>query len=154
MSKANAEMIELIKTIAADVADMKLAVRELQEDNAQAAVGAEKMYQTLNVKFDMLKNLETASREAVQQTATRTTKPTRPAFFKQIFAEERDTHIGTLYNQDDIDAAFAEREVVAKKKEVERNNKAASIVYQNCLKGDNNKTRLAAFEQLYTSRNP
>lgn len=154
MSKANTEMLELIKAIAADVAEMKLAVRELQEDNAQAAVGAEKMYQTLNVKFDMLKNLETASREAVQQTTTRTTKPTRPAFFKQIFAEEREVHIGSLYNQEDIDAAFAERDVVAKKKETDRNNKAASIVYQNCLKGDHNKMRIAAFEQLYATRNP
>jgi hypothetical protein len=152
MSKANAEMIDLIKAIAADVAEMKVAIRELQEDNAQAAVGAEKMYQTLNVKFDMLKNLETTSREAVQQTATRASKPTRPAFFKQIFADERDAHIGTLYNQEDIDAAFAERDVVAKKKEAD--NKAASIVYQNCLKGDHNKARIATFEQLYATRNP
>ncbi len=148
-------MLDLIKAIAADVAQLKIDIAEIRDENTSAAAGAKEMYQALNVKFDMLKNLETASREAVQQsTTTRTSKPTRPAFFKQLFAEERDTHIGTLYTQEDIDAAFADRDVQSKKKEADRNNKAASIVYTTCLKGDANKTRIAAFEALYASRNP
>jgi len=152
MSKANQELIELVKGIARDVATMKQAIADLQAENNSAAVNTEGLFKALNVKFDMLKNLETTSREAVQNTTSRSAKPTRPAFFKAIFAEERDQHLGTLYEQEDVDAALDDKDVKAKKKPTDASNKAASILYIKCIKGESNKARADAFERLYTSR--
>lgn len=152
MSSHTAQILEMLKSITADVAQLKLDVDAMRTDNTQAAQSADTMYRALNVKFDMLKNLEATSREAIANTSARSTKPTRPAFFKQIFTDERNLHVGTLYSQEDIDAAFADANVQAKKKEADRNNKAAAIVYASCIKGDGNKERFNAFESLYSER--
>lgn len=150
---ANAEILSLLKTLAKDMEEMKIAVKELQEDNASSAVGAEKMYKTLNAKFDMFKNLETQSREQIQPTAA-ARKPTRPAFFKQLFLEEREKHLNVLYTQEEIDAAFQEKEVVSKKKEAERITKVVTILYTRHIKANSPEGRASAFASLYEQAYP
>lgn len=152
MSKANAEIIDLIKALTKDVNEMKLAIKELQEDNASSAINAEKMYKTLNVKFDLFKNLESQAQENVQQTAATTTrKPTRPAFFKKIFLEEREKYFDVLYTSDEVDAVFKEKEVTDKKKETDRATKAATIIYTRHIKGNSPEGRQSAFSNEYDS---
>lgn len=149
MSKANAEVIELLKALTKDMTEMKIAIKELQEDNASSAVGAEKMYKTLNAKFDMFKNLESQSRDTIQQTTTAGRKLTRPAFFKKLFIEERDKYLNVLYTQEEIDAAFLDKDVVAKKKEIDRISKVVTILYTTGIKANNPEGRASAFASLY-----
>ena len=149
MSKASAEIIDMIKMLAKDMAELKISVKELQEDNASSAVGAEKMYKTLNAKLDMFKNLEAQTRETIQQTTTTGRKPTRPAFFKSLFLENRDKYLDILYTQEEIDAAFLDDNVVAKKKESDRISKVVTILYTNGIKGNNPEGRKSTFDSLY-----
>lgn len=149
MSKNNTEVIELLKNLTKDMNEMKLAIKELQEDNASSAINAEKMYKTLNAKFDLFKNLEAQSRETIQQTDSNARKLTRPAFFKKIFTEDQEKYINVLYTQEEKDAAFAEKDVTAKKKESERITKAASILYTKHIKANNPEGRQSAFESIY-----
>ncbi len=146
---ANKEVVELLKTLCKDMAEIKVAVKELQEDNASSALNAEKMYKSLNAKFDLFKNLEDQSRESIQQASTSTRKLTRPAFFKKLFMEEREKYLDTLYTQDEIDTAFQDKDVLAKKKEPERVTKVVTILYNNHIKANNPEGRLSAFESLY-----
>ena len=149
MSKANTEIIDLLKNLSKDMEEMKIAIRELQEDNASSAINAEKMYKTLNAKFDMFKNLEEQSRETIQQNASTGRKLTRPAFFKKIFLEEREKHINVLYTQEEIDAAFQEKDVLAKKKETDRLSKVVTIIYTKHIKANDPEGRASAFASLY-----
>ena len=150
MSKAaNNEILDLLKTLSKDMEEMKVSIKELQEDNASSAVNAEKMYKTLNAKFDMFKNLEAQSRETIQQSATTGRKLTRPAFFKKIFIEDRDKHLNVLYTQEEIDEVFQEKEVLAKKKEADRISKVVTIIYTKHIKANNPEGRASAFASLY-----
>lgn len=149
MSKINDEVLSLLKKVSQDVAELKIAIKELQEDNASSAVNAEKMYKTLNAKFDMFKNLDTQSRETIQQTTSSSRKLTRPVFFKKIFLEEREKHLNVLYTQEEIDAAFQDKDVVAKKKEADKISKVATILYANHIKANNPEGRASAFASLY-----
>ena len=149
MSKANNEVIDLLKALTKDMEEMKVAIKGLQEDNASSAVNAEKMYKTLNVKFDMFKNLEAQSRETIQQNASTGRKLTRPAFFKKIFIEDRDKHLNVLYTQEEIDAAFQEKDVLAKKKDADRISKVVTIIYTRHIKANNPEGRASAFASLY-----
>lgn len=149
MSKTNNDVIELLNKIAKDMEEMKIAMNELQENNASAAINGEKMYKMLNVKFDMFKNLESQSRETIQQAAAASRKLTRPVFFKKIFVEEREKHINVLYTQEEIDAAFQDKDVLAKKKEADRISKVATILYTNHIKANNPEGRASAFASLY-----
>lgn len=149
MSKMNAEVLDLLKKLSKDMEDMKAAVKELQEDNASSAVNAEKMFKTLNAKFDMFKNLESQSRENIEQKASTGRKLTRPAFFKKIFIEEREKHLDVLYTQEEIDAAYQEKDVLAKKKEADRISKVVTIIYTNHIKANNPEGRASAFASLY-----
>ncbi len=149
MSKANVEILDLLNKIVADMDAMKIAIKELQEDNASAAVNGEKMYKALNAKFDLFKNLEAQSRETIQQTTTTSRKLTRPAFFKKLFIEEREKYLNVLYTQEEIDAAFEEKEVAAKKKEADRISKAVTLIYTKHIKANNPEGRASAFASLY-----
>ncbi len=149
MSKANAEILELIKALAADVALIKAKVEELQEDNASSAVNGEAMYKALNAKFDIFKNLEAQSREMREQSATTKRKLTRPAFFKELFMKEREKYMNVLYTQEEIDAAYQDATVVAKKKDSEKITKVATFIYNNHIKINNPEGRLSAFAGLY-----
>ena len=149
MSKTNNEVIDLLKALTKDMEEMKVAIKGLQEDNASSAVNAEKMYKTLNVKFDMFKNLEAQSRETIQQNASTGRKLTRPAFFKKIFIEDRDKHLNVLYTQEEIDAAFQEKDVLAKKKDADRISKVVTIIYTRHIKANNPEGRASAFASLY-----
>ena len=143
------EVIDLLKKLSKDMEEMKIAIKELQEDNASSAVNAEKMYKTLNAKFDMFKNLESQSRETLQQNTSTGRKLTRPAFFKKIFTEEREKHLNVLYTQEEIDTAFQEKEVLAKKKEADRISKVVTIIYTKHIKANNPEGRASAFASLY-----
>lgn len=156
MSKINAEVIDLLTKLSKDMQELKVAlssiqndVKELQEDNASSAVNAEKMYKTLNAKFDMFKNLDSQSRENIQQPASSSRKLTRPVFFKKIFMEEREKHMNILYTQEEIDAAYQDKDVLAKKKEADKISKVASIIYMNHIKANNPEGRAGAFASLY-----
>lgn len=149
MSRANNDMMELLKTIAKDLSEMKISIKELQEDNASSAVSAEKMYKDLNMKFDIFKNLESQSREIIQQKTTSDRKLTRPALFKKLFTEEREKYLNTLYTQDEIDTAFNDDEVQAKKKESDRVSKVVNILYTKHIKGNSPAGRANAFSSIY-----
>lgn len=146
---SNGEIIQLLKSLAKDVSELKTAIKELQEDNASSAVNAEKMYKTLNVKFDIFKNLEAQSRETIQQTSASTRKITRPAFFKNLFMQERDKYLNVLYTQEEVDAAFQEKDVLAKKKEMDRISKVVTILYTKHIKANEPEGRASAFASLY-----
>jgi regulator of replication initiation timing len=156
MSKTSTEIVALLKELSADMAEMKVAMAEmkaamtdLQEDNASSAINGEKMYKTLNAKFDIFKNLEAQSREAIQQTAATPRKLTRPGFFKKLFLEEREKYMNILYTQEEIDIAFQDKDVLAKKKDVDRINKVAGIIFTNHIKADSPEGRASAFASLY-----
>lgn len=143
------ETTELLKTLVADVAALRVAIRELQEDNASAAINAEKMYKTLNVKFDMFKNLESQSRETIQQTTNTQRKTNRPGFFKKIFTDEREKYMDILYTQEEIDAAYANKEVLAKRKDSEKLSKVIALIYTNHIKANDPEGRASAFDSSY-----
>jgi hypothetical protein len=156
MSKASTEIITLLKTLSADMAEMKAAfvsmntsVKELQDDNASAAINGEKMYKTLNAKFDIFKNLEAQSRETIQQIASTPRKLTRPAFFKKLFIEDREKYMNILYTQEEIDEAYLDKDVVAKKKEADKITKVAGIIFTKHVKADTPEGRASAFASLY-----
>ena len=152
----NNEIIDLLTKLSNDMDELKVSldqmkanVNELQEDNASSAVNAEKMYKTLNAKFDMFKNLEASSRETIQQANTAPRKLTRPVFFKKIFIEDREKYLNVLYTQEEIDAAMEDKDVIAKKKESDRLSKVATILYTNHIKGNNPAGRANAFTSIY-----
>jgi regulator of replication initiation timing len=156
MSKTTAEIVALLKELSADMAEMKVSMTEmkaamtnLHEDNASSAINGEKMYKTLNAKFDIFKNLEAQSREAIQQTAAAPRKLTRPGFFKKLFLEDREKYMNILYTQEEIDFAFQDKDVIAKKKDADRLNKVAGIIFTNYIKADNPEGRASAFASLY-----
>jgi len=149
MSKANAEILQVLHALQKDVSELKVAIKELQEDNASAAINSDKMYKTLNAKIDVFKNMEAQSRESIQQTSTSTRNPTRPAVFKKLFLEEREKHMNVLYTQEEIDAAFQTKEVLAKKKETERISKVISILYTTHIRADKPEGRNSAFASIY-----
>ncbi len=149
MSSSNANSIEtLLKTLLQEVKEMKLAIVELQEDNASSAVNAEKMYKTLNAKFDLFKNLEPQSREIIQQTKNSAARrPTRPVFFKKLFTEDREKYMDVLYTKEDVDEAFEELKGDKKiKKESDLVSKASTIIYNKHLKEGERKN---AFDSIY-----
>lgn len=148
MSRTN-EIVDMLKVIMDDMSKMKIAIKELQEDNASAAVNAEKMYKTLNVKFDMFKNLESQSREMIKEATDKPKRLNKPGFFKMIFTDDRDKYMNILYTQEEIDAAYQTKEVQAKKKDAERLNKVISILYTTHIKGNSPEGREAAFNSYY-----
>lgn len=148
MSRTN-EVATMLKTIMEDLTKLKVAIKELQEDNASAAVNAEKMYKNLNVKFDMFKNLESQSREMIKEAADKPKRVNKPGFFKMIFTDERDKYMNILYTQEEIDNAYETKEVQAKKKDSERLNKVISTLYTTHIKGNSPEGREAAFNSYY-----
>jgi hypothetical protein len=149
MSKTSADIVDMLKQLTKDVRELKVAIKELQEDNASSAVNSEQMYKMLNAKFDMFKNLETQSRENIEQSSSTSRKLTRPAFFKKLFLEERDKHLNVLYTQEEIDSAFQEKDVTAKKKEADRISKVVTILYTKHIKANYPEGRASAFASLY-----
>lgn len=151
MSKASTEIIELIKTLTKDVAELKVAINDIREENTMAGKGAEKMYATLSTKLDMFATLSAESRNIIKQTdaASKDRKLTKPAFFKKIFIEHRDDHLNILYSKEDIEAAAADKDVEAKKKDADKITKIASILYTKHIKADNPPGRLSSFTSLY-----
>lgn len=146
---ASNDVAQLLNEVLKEMRELKAAISELQEDNASAAVNAEKMYKTLNVKFDIFKNLEPQSRETIQQTANASRKLTRPTFFKKIFTEEREKYLNILYTQEEVDAVFEHPDVVAKKKPSDKISKVVSILYTKHIKANNPEGRFSAFASLY-----
>lgn len=144
----NKEILALLKEIQLDVVNMKQAINQLQEDNNLSANNAEKMYKTLNAKFDMFKNLESETRKTMEE-ANNTKHLTRPGFFKQLFLEEREKYMDKLYTQAEIDV-IAEMDVVKKKKkEHEKNIKIGALIYMNHIKPNNPVGRNASFESVF-----
>jgi len=138
----------ILKQIATDVAEMKIAINDLRENNTMSAQMAEKMYRALNIKFDMLENLNVKSNAAIQQSATtRTVKQSRPIYFKTIFNEDRDKYMGVLYTQEDIDTVMNDDQVKTKTGTVQ-SNRIANILYNKFVKEQ--PTRKQAFEEIYT----
>lgn len=157
MSK-NTEILDLLKALSIDVKDMKAKqtamdarIADIQEENTSSVASVDKMYKTLNAKFDVFKNLEAQSRETVQQAAT-SRKVTRPVFFKKLFLEEREKHLNILYTQEEIDEAFKAKDVVAKKKDAEKVARVSTILYTTHIKGNKPEGRANAFESLYDQR--
>jgi hypothetical protein len=103
----------------------------------------------LNAKFDIFKNLEAQSREISQQTTTTTRKLTRPAFFKRIFIDEREKYMNVLFTQEEIDEAFQDKDVIAKKKDTDKTNEVAGIIFTKHIKANNPEGRWRAFCDLY-----
>lgn len=151
MSSAK-ETNDLVKTLIAEVTKMTIAFNQFKEEYEQSQANAETMYKNLNVKFDVF-NLESRSRQTVQQTDKQPSKLSRPAFFKKIFAEERDKYMDKLYTQEEIDAAMADKEVRAKKKDSDKILKACMIIYTNHIKADNPVGRWSAFQSFYDQSN-
>ena len=152
MSKNN-DILDLLKSIAKDVSEMKIAIEQLQEENSSAAVNSEKMYKMMNAKIDIFKNLESESREAVAQKTSSSKKLTNPSFMKKIFMEDRDKYINILYTQEELDAIFQHEDVVKKKKEEERITKAGTLIYALHIKADNPKGRQSQFESIFSQAN-
>lgn len=107
----------------------------------------------LNAKFDIVKNLDIESRETLEDKKNEK-KPTKPSFFKTLFLGDRDKYLNTLYTQDEINAIYASDEVSKKKKDADKANKAAALLYANHIKADNPEGRASAFESIYTQIYP
>lgn len=149
-SKQSTDLEATLASLSKDVGELKVSIKELQEDNASAAVNAEQMFKTLNAKLDIFRNLETQSRETLQQqTSSASRKLTRPRYFKELFTTDRNKYLNVLYTQAEIDEAFQSKEVVVKKKEADRISKVASILYTTHIKGDTPEGRASAFASMY-----
>ena len=157
MSKS--EVLDLLKTIAKDVESfgrrletIEGKIESIETNQVEDVNKAKDMFKILNAKIDVIKNLESESREAISQKSSSGKKPTKPSFMKQIFIEERDQFMNVLYTEDEINAVFDSDEVKAKKKEAERNAKAAALIYARHIKADNPAGRQSAFESIYKNR--
>ncbi len=147
---SNETVIKMLKQLIADVAEVKSAVAELQKCESTSAECSDKMYRALNIKLDMLQNLDNKSSAAIQQTVTsRVTKQSRPIYFKTIFNEDSAKYLGQLYTQEDIDTVSEDDNVKNAKNDTIRNNRIATAIYNKYVKP--NKDRAAAFETIYTA---
>ncbi len=151
MSK-NTEIIELIKALAVDVAATKTAIADLKEAVQASAAATELINKTTHAKLDIFKNLQAQSRETIESTSQK--RPTKPAYFKKIFIEDRATYINKLYTEEEIKAAFADKGVMAKTKESEKLTKVANIIYTNHIKADNPTGRLSEFTSIFEKAYP
>ncbi len=149
MSGTIDHIAEMLKTLSADVKQLKIDIANLKEDNHNSAVSAGEAYSALNTKIDLLKNLNNESAAAIQQAAvTKTAKQCRPAYFKTIYAEDSKKYLGTLYSQEDIDTVMRDEKVAKSKSQAIQSNRVANILYNQYIKPD--KTRMAAFEEIYS----
>mgnify|MGYP001618182083 CR=1 FL=1 len=146
---SNAEIVKMLKSMCKDIEQIKENIETLvQADNK-----SEDMYKTLNAKLDLFKNLDLDSRENLTD-AKNEKKPTKPSFFKKIFLEDSDKYLNILYTQDEIDALYANEEVVKKKKDADKANKVAALLYTTHIKQDSPAGRTSAFESIYTQFYP
>jgi len=141
---------DMLKKVSADIAELKVAVAEIRDNNTLSAQSADTMYRALNIKLDLIQNLDVKSTAAITQAATaRTTKQSRPMFFKMVFGESRDKYIGKLYTQEDMDVVLKDDRVVKSKAGATQNNRIANILYNEYVK--TNPDNMAAFETIYAA---
>ena len=141
---SNAEIVKLLKQMSKDLEQIKENVDALMLTDRKS----DDMYKTLNAKLDLFKNLDLDSRENLTDTKS-DKKPTKPSFFKKIFLEEPDKYLNILYTQDEIDTLYANEEVTKKKKDSEKANKVANLLYTTHIKADTPAGRASAFESIY-----
>lgn len=76
-------------------------------------------------------------------------KPTRPAYFRQLFLTERSKYMGVLFTEDEIAAAFRDSSVWKSRKSA-RLAKASALLYNRHIKADNPPGRSATFNEIYS----
>ncbi len=140
----------MLKTISKDLEQVKLNMDTL----LQTSGSSDEMYKVLNAKLDLFKNLDMESRENLADNKGDKRPPTKPSFFKQIFMEDREKYLNTLYTQDEIDAVYAHEDVVKKKKECDKARKAGALLYDIHIKKNFPEGRASAFESIYTQFYP
>lgn len=142
---SNAEIVKMLKQISKDLEQVKENVDALMIADGKSI----DMYKTLNAKLDLFKNLDLDSRENLTDSKT-DKKPTKPSFFKKIFLEEPEKYLNILYTQDEIDALYSNEDVLKKKKDAEKANKVANLLYTTHIKSDTPAGRASAFESIYS----
>ncbi len=151
MSNSVDFIADTLKKLVIDVAAMKKAIDELREGNTMSAKSADDMYRALNLKLDLLQNLDVKSTAAIAQAAEKkVTKPSRPMFFKSIFNEDRSKYLDVLYSQADVDAVLADERVTKTKAGTTQSNRIATLVYNEHVKV--NPDRMSAFEKIYAKQ--
>lgn len=143
----NADIVKLLNELIKDVNTLKKDVALLVDHESKE----KDMFKILNAKLDLFKNLDASSQEATASKSKTATKPTKPTFFKQIFLDDRDKYLNSLYTQDEIDEVYKTEEVIKKKKPDEKATKAASLLYTKHIKADNPSGRASAFESVYSN---
>lgn len=108
---------------------------------------------SLASKYDLINNVAPESTGGLTA-APSGRRPTKPSFFKQLFLEDQAKYIDVLYTQDEIDAMYANEEVVKKKKDAEKATKVAGLLYRAHIVANTPVGRLSAFESIYTQAHP
>lgn len=140
---SNTEMMAIIKKMENDIKDLTIA---LEKSNANT----EKMFSILNAKLDIFKNLSADAATEVAPTATGASKKlNRPVHFKMLFLEKREEYMNILWTQEEIDAIFEDSEVSNKKRESDKQNKAAALLYAKHIKGNTPEGRSNTFDSIY-----
>lgn len=136
---------EAKKEVTKDIDSVSLAIKTLRNENTAAAAAAEVLFKTLNSKFDMFKNVETGTQEAMKPTPAR--MMSRPQFFKKLFRDEQDRekYLNVLYTREEIEEASNLDEVKSRKKE-DRISKIGAILYAAL----ETKNRKGTFESIYS----
>jgi hypothetical protein len=142
---SNIEIVKLLKQMSKDLDQIKENVDTLMLTDSKS----DDMYKILNAKLDLFKNLDLDSRENLADSKS-DKKPTKPSFFKKIFLEEPNKYLNILYTQDEIDALYTNEEVTKKKKDSEKSNKVANLLYTTHIKSDSPAGRASAFESIYS----
>lgn len=137
----------VLKAIKELIAKFDKLEKKVEEMDAVSKTRVELSFNELSEKLDILANLNSSSVSAVVESTTR--KINKPTFFKKIFNEQRDEYLNTLYTQEEIDAVAQLPEVLAKRKDTEKNNKIATLIYNKHIKENNPSGRWALFESIY-----
>jgi len=90
-----------------------------------------------------------ANNVAVTNTSTILKKPNRPVYFKSLYQNKRDEYMDVLYTQQLIDRYTQHPDVQKKAKQVDKDKKIATLIYDEHIKMD--PEYKARYESIYLS---
>ncbi len=161
---SNADITKTLKAMAKDIEQNKNNINTLinlinktidikLDEIIETCKKTESTNTLLNSKFDIIKNLDIESREKIEDKKSEK-KPTKPSFFKSLFNGDKDKYMNILYTQDEIDDIYQSEEVIKKKKDSDKLNKVADLLYKNHIKENKPEGRQSAFESIYSQLYP
>ena len=93
----------------------------------------------IDVKLDILCNIEKPATSASKSTAKNTKIQTKNVFFKDKLKKNMNEYIDVLYSADDIKEFYTHPDVISKKTDILKKNKVIDLIYAYITKNDAGK---------------